>query len=790
MSNHGDDEDVTQPASQADQGPPKKRKTLACKRCRQRKQKVLPALRVLCGVPLLTQSLHFPRHQCTEVRPCENCTQSGAECFPSEAAVATKPTLELDYVQRLEERVAQLETLIPQESIDHINVTFGQVAPSTQLEVRPEMRPEVNIRPVSSVRPPPFVPTPAPPPSHYRARLDNMDSMPAAPEAPLDMLSRSLFGAVTSITSIAHNYPPAEQSDEAPPTEVPYLAPELKRFLIHTYFDMAQSQYPVLLRHEFLDWAETWASVSDAQQAQNAQNESAQWKGFFVYMVYAIAFLMTKSRVNGPMRAKDFHTLATTCYLPCVVDAPDPLLRAQAYLLLTMYALHMPSRDRIIVLSSRAIRFCIEAQLHLVEAEPEPAPESATAAATAEALVQIQHRRRIFWCAYAMDRVVCGAHDLPASVADHHITVPLFENIDDDQLQTMAAWAATAQQPLVGSSTPTNVSSALHVIAGRQIESEIQDMLLRRDYDASSRTAAAWRARMLSHLKAWNAQSRGAVTSLERDEVAKPAGTGTLGGSGYASLRWHKMIYYYDIVMLYRPTRRLASSLAGDLVVQASCQALLLFRRFQMAREIAQPWLGLLTQFQIGVALLYCFFATPPSRWPASFCSTDVPDAIRACSSTLAVLAERWPAAEGLRDVLEVLASEVPLGATWARPARISASACAAIEAAWPRLVRIVLDRHTLNLVREMSAEPFVDEAELEDMHGHGDAHRTHNGNPTVDGPHSAPSHVSDGAGSDIFDGMDLQWAHLAHASTLEMDPRLYMTSDTNTCLEDIDLIM
>ena len=134
---------------------------------------------------------------------------------------------------------------------------------------------------------------------------------------------------------------------------------------------------------------------------------------------------MTKSRVNGPVRARDFHALATTRYLPCVLDAPDPLLRAQAYLLLTMYALHMPSRDRIIVLSSRAIRFCVEAQLHLIEAEPEPAPESATAADTAATLVHIQHRRRVFWCAYAMDRVVCGAHDLPASVADHHITVPV-----------------------------------------------------------------------------------------------------------------------------------------------------------------------------------------------------------------------------------------------------------------------------------------------------------------------------------------------------------------------------
>lgn len=56
-------------------------------------------------------------------------------------------------------------------------------------------------------------------------------------------------------------------------------------------------------------------------------------------------------------------------------------------------------------------------QLHLAETEPQPV--------NSDALIQIQHRRRIFWCAYAIDRAVCSSYDFPSSIPDNHITVPV-----------------------------------------------------------------------------------------------------------------------------------------------------------------------------------------------------------------------------------------------------------------------------------------------------------------------------------------------------------------------------
>ena len=163
----------------------------------------------------------------------------------------------------------------------------------------------------------------------------------------------------------------------------------------------------------------------------------------------------------------------------------------------------------------------------------------------------------------------------------------------------------------------------------------------------------------------------------------------------------------------------------------------------------------LLSQFKIGVTLLYCFFATPPSHWAPCYKSIDVPDAIRACSSTLAVLAERWTEAECIRDSFEVLAKEVPVGETWDRPRTISEAGRASIQHNWKGMSEIVIHRLTLRMIHEIATHDFVDSAEL----ASGDAM---NNNMDIAEQEHATS---------IFDGMDLQWVNPLDTSSLGMTP-------------------
>ncbi|KAH7006976.1 fungal-specific transcription factor domain-containing protein [Ilyonectria destructans] len=725
-------------STQVEQGPPKRPKLLACARCRHRKQK------------------------CTEVRPCTNCTQSGSKCTPARLPSSKLP-LEHDYVQRLEERVALLESVIPQESLDHINATQPQEIsvynnvpqPQESLESINATQSQETFDSIHVAQPPDQPISAARTgiqlslaPSHdyqdYSGQLDSpvqqeVDiplpvSMPLA-FTPPDNVSPGLFGALSGISNQAL---PIVQ-DHRTTVEALGLNMEMERFLTQTYFDMAHSQYPLLLKHEFLQMAEAWRGSRDNLPA------SMRWKGFFIYMVYAIAFMMTKARINGQMRSQAFYTLATTKYLPYVVASANPIIRAQGFLLLTVYALHVPSQENIISLSSWTIRFCIMSQLHLAETEPQPV--------SSDALIQIQHRRRIFWCAYAIDRAVCSSYDFPSSIPDNHITVPIFENIDDDQLLAIASSAQPGSQ-LVGSNSPTNLSSAIHVLASRQLESEIQETVLGRDFVTHSDTAFAWRAKMLEKLKQWNQRS-----GISSEPSQK----------GYVSLGWLKMIYYYNIIMLYRPTRAIVQGLAGDWSVQACCQALLLFRKFQMAKEIAQPWLGLLTQFQIGVTLLYCLYATPTSRWKLSYKSADVSDAIRACSSTLAILAERWAEAECVRDVFEILAREIPLGETWERPRMMSETGRSGIEENWKPLSNIVIHRPTLRMIHEMTTEPFVDHAET-----------------ISDDVINTAVTLAPVDTTFLADEMDLQWAGPTRDSSLGLGTRFDSATDLNTFSDQI----
>ncbi|EEU36782.1 uncharacterized protein NECHADRAFT_88944 [Fusarium vanettenii 77-13-4] len=569
----------------------KRQKLLACQRCRYRKQK------------------------CTEERPCENCIQSGTQ------SASSKLALEPDYVQRLEERVAQLESLVPQESLDHIHTRPPDEPATSRIRTTPnDNSPGRHLQgPGSAHSRDDDHRTRSSRlewPSNQEFSLINSNLMPTA-QSTLDSLGSHLFEAITGI-------PTQHARREEPTPEALDLDSDLERFLIQTYFEMAHSQYPLLLRHEFLGWADSW------RRGKRACPPEEQWKGF---MVYSIAFLMAKRRINGPMRS--------------------------------------------------------------------------------------EHRRRVFWCAYGIDRAICSTYDLPSCISDSYITVPIFDNIDDNTLLDIST--STESQSIEPVTSPTNVSPALYVLVGRQIESEIQDMMLHKDYSEHSDAVSAWRVQISERLKEW-----------DRDSAALSHPSQT----GYTSSRWLKMIYYYNIVTLYRPTRGMAQGVAGDLSVQACCHALLLFRRFQMAREIAKPWLG------IGVTLLYCFYATPIALWRPSYKSADVPDAIRACSSTLAIMADRWTEAECLRDVFDILAREL-MSAAGRRNI---------LEENWQQMSEIVIHRSTLRMIREMATECFVSEVEL------GNYEQLH-----PDAGLDAEAAVL------LIDAMDLQWVNAAHPPPLEM---------------------
>lgn len=354
---------------------------------------------------------------------------------------------------------------------------------------------------------------------------------------------------------------PVDHPRPLPPGLQLALPRDVEELLLSAYRDRAQAQYPFFHWPTFLVWASEWKSCSPADL------ETQSWQGFFVNLVYASAVLLPASPRIDRAEARVFYR-SGIALLPHVMRQPDPILHLQAYLLLSFHALHRSSTQRILSLASTTMRHCVQNQLHLADTE--------LVATDPGARLAIQIRRRCFWSAYNLERLVMTSLHVPPSIPDNVITTKLYANIDDDDLSTLVSQVPLDSE-LPDSPSFTCVSSSLQIAQCRRIQSEIEGYTLRGDYETHYEGSSEWRARVLAELESYKAR-----VQKFSDPQAK----------GHTSHRWLGMFYHYTLLMLYRPTKQSVLGPAGDWSVQASSQACLIFRKSQMDRQIAQGWLG------------------------------------------------------------------------------------------------------------------------------------------------------------------------------------------------------
>lgn len=346
-----------------------------------------------------------------------------------------------------------------------------------------------------------------------------------------------------------------------PQSLIAAMPQEVEELLLNAYRGRAQAQYP------FLHWPTFMAWHSDWKHCSHGEIGARSWQGFFVNLVYSTALLVLSLPRVGQSDARTFYKNGVSL-LSAVYAQKDDILSIQSYLLLSVHSLHKASTPRIISLTSLTMRYCVQSQFHLSQTEPEPVDRLAR--------FQSQLRRRCFWSAYCMDRLVMASFELPPSVSDVMITAKLYANINDEDLEQVINETCSDVE-LPDSPVYTCVSSSLHILQCRRIQSEISNYTLRWDYKEHYESALDWRIRILSELE--NYKSR--VQNFS-DPQAK----------GHTSQRWLAMIYHYALLTLYRPTKESVLGPAGDWSIQASSQACLMFRKSQMDRQIAQAWLG------------------------------------------------------------------------------------------------------------------------------------------------------------------------------------------------------
>jgi hypothetical protein len=178
-------------------------------------------------------------------------------------------------------------------------------------------------------------------------------------------------------------------------------------------------------------------------------------------------------------------------------------------------------------------------------------------------------------------------YHLPVSIPDSQITVNMYAKNDDAQLDDRCNGAFPDE--VQGGARFTDVSAALQVIYCRQIQSEILNSTLHCDFSEHLDGDDRWRLRVLEKLDRWRS-----LWDLHTDSPSKM----------FTSNEWINTMYSYSLSMLYRPTKTSALQSAGAWTVKACVQACLIFRKFQKDTMTTDLWLGLITQFKCGVALL------------------------------------------------------------------------------------------------------------------------------------------------------------------------------------------
>ncbi|CAK7232419.1 hypothetical protein SCUCBS95973_008254 [Sporothrix curviconia] len=254
-----------------------------------------------------------------------------------------------------------------------------------------------------------------------------------------------------------------------------------------------------------------------------------------------------------------------------------------------------------------------------------------------------------------LERSVARTVGRPCAVADWEIDVELPANIDDG-LETDEE---IRDALVVSEANPhqiTALTAAIHIIKMQQIESRIARSVCRVDKPLGSIDDPKI-IKLRQALEDWKA-------NIPRGRDASP----------YTSTVYHMAQYHKALLLLFLPflpTLTPAHSEFREVTYSAGQICQLYKRHHENQSYISYSLLALHATFVAGLVMVYCF-CLDPSIFDVCF-SSD----IRACSTLLYTISERWTAARKVRSAFESLVAATVESHNPDRTADITTSAAA-----------------------------------------------------------------------------------------------------------------
>ncbi|KAF2722610.1 hypothetical protein K431DRAFT_189383, partial [Polychaeton citri CBS 116435] len=338
-------------------------------------------------------------------------------------------------------------------------------------------------------------------------------------------------------------------------------------------------------------------------------DSATPFQNFVTRMVIAISLQKMNSQYAG---LADSYYLAALNYMEPVVKPMD-LGTLQCFALIAEYSLLTPTRTAIYYVVGIAVRLAQALGFNEEKTISRPGPDGRID------LLEIDMRRRVFWCVWVMD---CGlAHSLgrPAILAtsDEHLDVKWFETCDDNYI-TPDGVDPTAPRP--------NLKKwiAIHFFKMRRLQLEIRRKLYLKKRSRPETDDDPWFIQMEARLNSWR------DASPSQDE-----------GMGLDK-KWFIGRYNTMIVFLYRPSPQIPRpSVKAALKCFAACEYNVHLQRDQIDQgNIDMTWIFTQSIFMAINTMLWSLSYVEVRKQHSR---TDVLKHLRVAMEAIGLASERWP---------------------------------------------------------------------------------------------------------------------------------------------------
>ncbi|KAH6669955.1 fungal-specific transcription factor domain-containing protein [Halenospora varia] len=594
----GQDDQQLSPTQTQPSGKPARRSrvALACQRCKQRKQK------------------------CNGTQPsCARCTRLDLECHYV-MPIYPKPGQAKIYIKALEDRVAELETLLTQGgnknvSHDHWNERPDDLDDDEQGDIQPLLNAVRDLsldvagsyvgggatitlgRALESALS-----------GKIQFTIPQMDS-----ERKRSLYTESIASEITSMSggTVAFHLGQID-ADSAEKMVSAYLG--------HLY-----TNFPIMYSYYILDLHNRRHALRDTYEES------------ILHLIYGLGghFLEKTGDSSGLYFPERHYEVA--------IENRDVILRfgdtrSLTYLLLLgQHCLRMPKDPGPWTYIGLAMKMCIELGLHRRRRSSKMSLKS-------------ELNKRLFWSCYWWDREISIALGRPPSISDHDIDAELPLDVDEANQDLEVLRKASEADKTKPASPQSSLTCFIHLLRLRIIDSEIQHSIYRVDCRSSSKSVYQKTDAFLEKLIAWKDAIPPQSTQWD------PADRHKFRGDEYQSYDSYMASYYKSIRVLLQPRlyentiNKRYLSLCAD-ACRGVCET---YKRLHYRIPLAFTSVSLQTVFLAGLTLVYCMWHDDSNRNGFKNFGT-----LTDCSIILYVMAERWPAGRKYRDLFESVKKSV-----------------------------------------------------------------------------------------------------------------------------------